>query len=181
MSCTTPAAVSGWSNQQYNLSKVDKLPYMASYDLTWFQQNITYDNNLSNYYDSTAQNCFIQLDFGSNSSSLIDSIKFIPRSSRRIQDYEGLLIQANQSGNWVTLFNLTQSIMQTGWTTFYLNQSNTYQQIRFISGPNTLHRCQISEIEVYGINMINFPTTQADDMACPIYISSPALTSDIVL
>jgi hypothetical protein len=29
--------------------------------------------------------------------------------------------------------------------------------------------------------MINFPTPVADNMACPIYISSPALTKDIVL
>lgn len=150
-----PSFVTTLSQSTYNLAKTELLDLsMATYfnDVTTNAKvGLSFDGLSTTYYSSPNSACWIGIDFGTSSSASISRMRLFPNlnwvnTASKLLDatFEG----SNDGNSWNTLATVDQTI-HSGWNTLASSLTTPYRYVRF--AHNNASKCNIAEIELYGI------------------------------
>jgi hypothetical protein len=132
------------------------------------------DGIINSVYSSPNAQCYIGLDFGSNSFANISSIKYMPNPIWPIA--ANMLLGAvfegsNDSITWTTIFKIDTSKVHSGWNYWV---SSTLVQYRFVRFSHTsLSGCQLSDLVFEGIIYSTASVINGVNKQCNIVIKAP--------
>lgn len=154
---------------RFGLGKTDIIQGTGFSDTT-LNTNNAFDSDSSTVYNSSAQTCFIGVDFGLDAAANLSSIKYMGNPQWPITSlyltgavFEG----SNNNATWTIIFTVDSSV-HSGWNTWFNDGSSSvvYRYVRV--RHNNASRCQIAELQVIGQI---YSTLSVDPMTvttCPV-------------
>lgn len=138
------------------------------------------DGIINSVYSSKNTQCYIGLDFGSNSFANVSSIKYMPNPAWPIAAnmLEGAKFEgSNDSSTWTTIFTIDTSKVHSGWNYWVPSSLIQYQFVRF--SHTNISGCQLSDLVFEGIIYSTASVTNGVNKQCNVVIKAP--TTDITI
>lgn len=170
---TVPALVTPSTQTAFSLKTVALLPSSA---FSYFSDSdpssnvsATFDGLINTYYGSSNAQCWIGLDAGVGLQVSVSRIGFFPNIDwPSVTNYT--LYSVFQGSNDKTTWNdlsLVDQTVHTGWNILQSKDNTPYRYVRF--RHNATSRCQLAEIQLYGIILNAAPVSLTSQLADIIY------------
>lgn len=175
LKCSIPQLVTKASQTKWKQQKAIKVPYTAKANSHLSIQHQINDGDLSTVFYASNNNCWVELDFGSNTEVLLTQIKYITNVNKWIKNYPGSSFEGYNAASaaWENIYTILDLDINQGWNTYHLPTGfdKLYSKIRYKGLSTKDQDCSFAEIETYGYRYYKTTTDTDTDLACPVYVS----------
>ena len=152
--CYLPALPTKYSNDKYNISKVDYItgtPFSSNATLTMS----LFDDIHQNGWTDTKANCFIGTAFKPNYLGVLTELGYFMNRFVKTDFVGNLVFQgSNDNITYTEIFTVGEEIHE-GWNyyTFQAGEQNAFRYFRFFGSATK--SCMLGEISFRGVEVIN--------------------------
>ena len=145
LTVSIPPLITSLSQSQFGLNSISIINGIGFSDSP-SATNRAFDFDSTTTYSSSAQKCYIGVDFGIDAAANISTIKYMGNSSWPITSLYlngGIFEGSNDNSTWNTIFVVDTNV-HSGWNTWTNNYQTSviYRYVRL--RHNSLSNCQIA-------------------------------------
>ena len=175
LTCKIPRLKTQNTLDQYKNKKIDIINNFHVSGDTLSNIAFVNDGDLTTYYDSNNNYCFITFDFGADFLVKLENIQFFLNNRKTLPNYYGLVFQYSLDGvNYTNLSIISPSNLISGLNIFKIPSNiPAIRSIKFYS-PVSKHvsRCNLAEIEFQGTQFYKNSSNSITSQICDVKVSS---------